>query len=63
MKNDVWIEWGGGTIPVKKMDLIEVKFREAHDGKGLAYWFAWSHIGANDDIIAYRVIENDGREG
>lgn len=57
-----WIEWGGGAQPIEKMEFVEVKFRDATEGEGLAYWWEWSHDGATDDIIAYRVIEQQERE-
>lgn len=62
--NDGWIEWGGGSCPVGGEEIVDVNFR---GGGGSRSWhagtFDWTHIGAALDIIAYRVIENDGREG
>lgn len=68
-KNDGWIQWGGGECPVKDGALVDVQLRS-----GQAKFFCASEalIWTNGnsvrdemdcDIIAYRVIENDGREG
>ena len=59
-----WIEWRGGEgSPVDKDSLVKVKWRNGAILEDAAYAFAWYHDGDHDDIIAYRVIENDGREG
>ncbi|MFJ5159465.1 hypothetical protein ACIP6T_09830 [Pantoea sp. NPDC088449] len=69
IENDGWIEWKGGQCPVKDGAIVDVRLRS-----GQAKFFCASEalIWANGnyvrdemdcDIIAYRVIENDGREG
>lgn len=62
--NDVWIEWNGGKQPIANDRELAIKFR---DGTVMTEThsdcWVWSHGGDDDDIIAYRVIENDGREG
>lgn len=64
IENDGWIEWGGGSRPVDSDALVEVKFRAVDCMLALDAWeFNWNHYGNASDIIAYRVIENDGREG
>lgn len=65
IENDGWIEWGGGECPVNPGKRVHVKFRngEIDDDGTSPSRMRWSHIGKNYDIIAYRVIENDGREG
>ncbi len=67
--DDGWIEWGGGEQPVDDHELVEVRFRNGSVEKvEIAGCYEWNH-GYYDlsttsvDIIAYRVIENDGREG
>lgn len=64
IENDGWIEWKGGVIPLEDCTLVvEVKFRDGETGKRYAGLYRWAHRGNYNDIIAYRVIENDGREG
>lgn len=63
IENDAWIVWRGGSCPVGRMDFVEVRFSNKTQGSGMAHWWVWNHTGEDDDIIAYRVIENDGREG
>lgn len=58
-----WIEWGGGECPVKKSDWIEARLRNGEEAGGLGCHGEWEHKNLSFDIIAYRVIENDGREG
>jgi len=64
--DDGWLEWSGGECPVDEMEPVQVKFRNGlvKDGRRAASW-DWRHESDPDlgDIIAYRVIENDGREG
>lgn len=67
--NDGWIELGEGAIPVHPETVVEIKMRNgATDGPGKAGRFLWYRGNAvrdemGCDIVAYRVIENDGREG
>lgn len=64
IENDGWIEWRGGECPVPNSTVVQVKYRAVYDDdEQKASLCAWNHDGAYDDIIAYRVIENDGREG
>jgi len=63
IENDDWIEWGGGKCPVPDNTKVQVKFWDGYapvvdEPQGLR----WSMIEEMSDIIAYRVIENDGRE-
>lgn len=62
--NDGWVEWHGGRLPPIS-GMVKVKLRDSTETDGLATNFTWTHhrAGDFDDIIAYRVIENDGREG
>lgn len=59
--NGGWIEWKGGDRPVTEGRQVIVRFRDGFEceDKGLA---AWYHDGYQDDIIAYRVIEQQERE-
>lgn len=62
IENDGWVEWGGGSG--KPTDVVvDVRYRDGITDVGWAYIFNWEHRKAADDIIAYRAIENDGREG
>lgn len=67
IENDGWIEWGGGECPVEQHTGVEVKHRSEkwQPRKAPACEVDWQHRGwcPDTDIIAYRVIENDGREG
>lgn len=55
---DGWIEWSGGKQPISSDRELAVKFR---DGTVMTEThsdcWVWSHSGDDDDIIAYRVIE------
>lgn len=59
VKNEGWIEWGGGECPVEKGTLIDVKHRdgEVYQNKPAIgdYNVCWSHTGFHGDIIAYRL--------
>lgn len=65
--NDGWIEWGGGECPVSSETEVEVRMRDGYVGIAPADTFRWKLAERDQfpaaDIIAYRVIENDGREG
>lgn len=63
IENDVWIEWGGGENPAESK-CVQVQFRESKTSDAEpSEHYRWNHHQNNYDIIAYRVIENDGREG
>lgn len=59
VKNEGWIEWGGGECPVEKGTLIDVKHRdgEVYQNKPAIgdNNVCWSHTGFHGDIIAYRL--------
>lgn len=61
--NDGWIEWKGGDNPAAGKR-IQVQFRKAktNDAEPSEH-YRWYHHQNDYDIIAYRVIENDGMEG
>ena len=61
--NDGWIEWKGGEMPVDYGTKVCVKFRDASEGTRHAGGYRWYNCEKYSDIVAYRVIENDGREG
>ncbi|WP_277977406.1 hypothetical protein [Pantoea endophytica] len=64
IENDGWIEWKGGKQPVSNSTLVEVKLhRDGYQGEDNAMTWDWTWRDGVDPIIAYRVIENDGREG
>lgn len=67
-KNEGWIEWGGGECQVEEGTLVDVKYRcgdvNLHikagepDSAGsidTAFAVRWSKLGAEYDIIAYRL--------
>lgn len=63
IENDGWIEWKGGLCPVEGDLWIEIRLRSGLlIGPRQPYCWVWEHGVMSDDIIAYRVIENDGRE-
>lgn len=63
--NDGWIVWKGVIDPCEEpvSGIVEVKFKGGETDKGCASKWYWKHDNHDSDIIAYRVIENDGREG
>ena len=70
IQNDGWIEWGGGDCPVREGAIVDVRLRSGQVRSLVsADSFIWTHgyyhyLPKTDaDIVAYRVIENDGREG
>lgn len=55
---DGWIEWKGGLVaPVTGM--VEVRLRRCRHDRGAepATGWVWKHRGTGDDIIAYRVVQ------
>ncbi|WP_313382833.1 hypothetical protein [Pantoea sp.] len=60
---DGWIEWHGGECPVDGCVKVEYRLRDGETSNEPASCLAWEHEGECYDIIAYRVIENDGRQG
>jgi len=67
---DGWIAWGGGDCPVREGAIVDIRLRSGQFRSLVsADSFIWTHgyyhhLPKTDaDIIAYRVIENDGREG
>ena len=54
-----WIEWGGGSCPVDSNAKVEVKFRaiDTLDDYERAGSVVWHHDGEDDDIIAYRLLD------
>ncbi|WP_394521680.1 hypothetical protein C1N60_08835 [Pantoea sp. SGAir0184] len=62
IENDDWIEWGGGSVaPVT--GLVEVRWSTGSTDIGDAGVWRWEHSKFMVNLVAYRVIENDGREG
>lgn len=63
IEDDEWIEWGGGLVaPVT--GLVEVRYRNGTEHEACkASSYSWVNSLGGLTIIAYRVIENDGREG
>jgi len=62
IENDGWIEWGGGNCPVPRDLKVEVRAR--NDQRSIwdkPHLWDWSHTDNGSDIIAYRVIDNDGK--
>lgn len=66
IENDGWVDWKGDRAlpPVEVDALVEVRLRGGETIKREAKYFAWSNGVGNRsyDIIAYRVIENDGKK-
>lgn len=65
IENDGWIEWGGGRRPssLSVNCFVEYRSRGGDAGECLAGLLRWTKSGRASDIIAYRVIENNGKEG
>jgi hypothetical protein len=65
IENDGWIEWHGDCGPYHKPvdGCVEVKFKGGGKNRGSSSIWSWKHNDCDSDIIAYRQIENDGREG
>lgn len=65
--DDGWIDWSGGICPVDEDAMVDVLFRDGSIDKNLSaggwHWGVSPDLTYGRDIIAYRVIENDGREG
>lgn len=62
--NDGWIEWKGGSRPVESGVTVATMCRNGSCAPPeVAIYWDWGHSGGNLDIIAYRLIESDGREG
>lgn len=61
-----WLHWNGEMAlpPVDSDVRVEIKRRNGEVTERQAKWFVWlnSPVKSESDIIAYRVIENDGRE-
>lgn len=59
-----WIEWKGGDCPVADYEHVELRWSNNGVSRGRASNFGWENrIGQGyHSIIAYRVIESDGRE-
>lgn len=55
-KNDGWIEWSGGVIPISTNTFVDVKFNngDARLGK-IAGEYSWEHVWEDSNIIAYRL--------
>ncbi|MGC8435907.1 hypothetical protein [Mixta calida] len=67
-RGEGWIEWNGGECPVGDCELVVAKLRDgtvltALSAGNLAWWHNEPGFCNGRDIIAYRLIENDGREG
>lgn len=55
-KNDGWIEWGGGVIPISTNTLVDVKFNNGDVRLGkIAGEYSWEHVWEDSNIIAYRL--------
>lgn len=68
---DDWIEWKGGECPVPDGTLVDVRYRDGQEQFGLpanelydtpryAASAFWNHDGLKNDIIAYRVVKEEG---
>lgn len=54
-----WLEWKGGTCPVAGGAVVDVTFRNVGEAvkRQRADFWVWYHDGADDDIVAYRVVD------
>lgn len=61
--DDGWIRWSGRVIPnAVRGKQVEALYYNGSTECGYSGMFNWGN-GAGNLVIAYRVIENDGREG
>lgn len=61
--DDGWIDWKGNGPTIAILGkTVEVRFQDNDTDAGPSRHFYWGSNCGNR-IIAYRVIENDGREG
>lgn len=57
---DGWIKWNGGECPVDAGTLVDCKLRDgAIEGCQKAFFFDWSDLDYDTDIIAYRIVNGD----
>lgn len=74
-KNEGWIEWGGGECPVPRGTLVDVRYLcgdvnrhikagepDSSGGIDTAFAVRWSKLGAEYDIIAYRLHNTNEAE-
>lgn len=55
-KNDGWIDWGGGLIPISTNTFVDVKFNNGDVLLGrIAGEYSWEHVWEDSNIIAYRL--------
>lgn len=55
---DGWISWSGGSCPVNKNEIVDLKFGSGHIRYGTDTKYKWEGTGARDcDIVAYRVAK------
>ncbi|MDU1573243.1 MAG: hypothetical protein E6868_08330 [Pantoea sp.] len=59
--NDRWIEWKGGECPT--YSLVEFEMRDGDKHTSLGDMLDWKHESRSDDIIAYRVVEQERERG
>ena len=52
--DDGWIEWKGGECPVEDDAVIDIRFRDGNEERGVDADWDWEHSGGGD-IIAYRL--------
>lgn len=61
----LWFDWPGGEMPVPPGTTVHVKYRNGKQGIDKAGRLGgsaeiWEHSALGSDIIAYRVVDNDG---
>lgn len=55
---DGWVSWNGGSCPVNKNEIVDLKFGSGHIRYGTDTKYKWEGTGARDcDIVAYRVAK------
>ena len=55
---DGWIGWSGGECPVEDDAIIDIRFRDGHEERGVDADWDWEHSGGGD-IIAYRLHKQE----
>ncbi len=56
---DGWLPWYGGECPVAAGTMVDVRYRRVlvEEKAAYAHLSRWEHLPCDDDIVAYRVVE------
>jgi hypothetical protein len=56
---DGWLPWYGGECPVAAGTMVDVRYRRVlvEEKAAYAHLSRWEHLPCDDDIVAYRIVE------